>query len=80
MVHIKAFIFFFVTFLFLMCLTAENMKSTVFFNAFRGLGFCFLWYYHMFYFSFFIHCLVDFQPNKIVETVNYMCLANWQTD
>lgn len=23
--------------------------------------------------------LVDFQPNKIVDTMNYMCLANWQT-
>lgn len=22
--------------------------------------------------------LVDFQPNKIVDTMNYMCLANWQ--
>lgn len=71
-----------------MCLTAEIHEKCRVFNAFRGLGF-FLGgrYYYLLVlfvgfvlFCFFSHKdLVDFQPNKIVDTMNYMCLANWQT-
>ena len=64
-----------------MCLTAENMKGTVFLMHSEVWVFAFfLTVLPSVLFFFFIHCLVDFQPNKIVETVNYMCLANWQTD
>lgn len=69
-----------------MCLTAEIHEKCRVFNAFRGLGVFFWWggYYYLLGFVcfvlFFSHKgLVDFQPNKIVDTMNYMCLANWQT-
>lgn len=37
----------------------------------------FCWFCFVLFFSH--KDLVDFQPNKIVDTMNYMCLANWQT-
>lgn len=70
------------------CLTAEIHEKCRVFNAFRGLDFFGgggAYYYLLvlfvcFGFFFFSHKdLVDFQPNKIVDTMNYMCLANWQT-
>lgn len=68
-----------------MCLTAEIHEKCRVFNAFRGLGFFWGGYYYLLvpfvcFVLFFSHKdLVDFQPNKIVDTMNYMCLANWQT-
>lgn len=70
------------------CLTAEIHEKCRVFNAFRGLDFFLGWggvllsvgSFCLFWFFFFSHKdLVDFQPNKIVDTMNYMCLANWQT-
>lgn len=69
------------------CLTAEIHEKCRVFNAFRGLGFfrgggvlLSVGSFCLFCFVFFSHKdLVDFQPNKIVDTMNYMCLANWQT-
>lgn len=64
-----------------MCLTAETHEKCRVFNAFRGLEFVFSFFWvllSVLFFSFH-KGLVDFQPNKIVDTMNYMCLANWQT-
>lgn len=63
------------------------MKSAVFLMRsevwiFFGVGgrITICWFFLFVLFFFFSHKdLVDFQPNKIVDTMNYMCLANWQT-